>query len=206
MATHSTTLAWKISWAEEPGGLQSLGSRRVGHDWVTSLSLFTFMHWRRNGSPLQCSCLENPRNWGAWWAAVYGVARSRTRLKWHSSSQWDLTEAEDIKKRCQEYAEELYKKWSSWLRKSRWCDHQPRAGYPGIWSQMGLRKHHYKARGGDGFPVEIFQIIKDDIVKVLHSICHMIGKGQFSFQSLRKTMPKKAQTTAQLHSSHMLVK
>ena len=62
------------------------------------------------------------------------------------------------------------------------------------------------ASGGDGFPVEIFQIIKDDIVKVLHSICHMIGKGQFSFQSLRKTMPKNAETTTQLHSSHTLVK
>ena len=44
---HSSTLAWKIPWMEEPGGLQSMGSVRVGHDWVTSLSLFTFMHWRR---------------------------------------------------------------------------------------------------------------------------------------------------------------
>ena len=47
MALHSTTLAWKIPWMEEPDGLQSMGSRRVGHDWVTSLSHFTFMHWRR---------------------------------------------------------------------------------------------------------------------------------------------------------------
>ena len=47
MAPHSSTLAWKIPWAEEPGRLQSMGSRRVGHDWVTSLSLFAFMHWRR---------------------------------------------------------------------------------------------------------------------------------------------------------------
>ena len=47
MAPHSSTLAWKIPWTEEPGGLQSMGSRRVGNDWVTSLSLFTFMHWRR---------------------------------------------------------------------------------------------------------------------------------------------------------------
>ena len=67
-------------------GLQSMGSRRVGHDWATSLSLFTFLHWRRNGNPLQCSCLENPRERGAWWAAVYGVAQSRTRLKRLSSS------------------------------------------------------------------------------------------------------------------------
>ena len=47
MATHSSTLAWKIPWMEEPGRLQSMGSQRVGHDRVTSLSLFTFMHWRR---------------------------------------------------------------------------------------------------------------------------------------------------------------
>ena len=47
MAPHSSTLAWKIPWMEEPGRLQSMGSWRVGHDWATSLSLFTFMHWRR---------------------------------------------------------------------------------------------------------------------------------------------------------------
>ena len=86
MAPHSSTLAWKIPWAEEPGGLQSMGSRRVGHDWATWLSLFTFMHWRRKWQPTPCSCLENPRDGGAWWAAVYGVAQSRTRLKWLNSS------------------------------------------------------------------------------------------------------------------------
>ena len=51
MAPHSSTLAWKIPWMEEPGGLQSMGSLRVGHDSVTSLSLFTFMHWRRKWQP-----------------------------------------------------------------------------------------------------------------------------------------------------------
>ena len=51
MATHSSTLAWKIPRTEEPDGLQSMGSRRVGHNWVTSLSLFTFMHWRRKWQP-----------------------------------------------------------------------------------------------------------------------------------------------------------
>ena len=129
MAPHSSTLAWKIPWTEEPGGLQSMGSRRVRHDWETSLSLFTFMHWRRQwqptpgllpgkshrqrslvsceesdmteqlhfhsslwcigegySNPLQCSCLENPKDGRAWWAAVYGVAQSRTRLKRLSSS------------------------------------------------------------------------------------------------------------------------
>ena len=51
MAPHSSTLVWKIPWMEEPGRLQSMGSLRVGHDWVTSLSLFTFMHWRRKWQP-----------------------------------------------------------------------------------------------------------------------------------------------------------
>ena len=79
MAPPSSTLAWKIPWAKEPGGLQSTGSRRVGHDWATSLSLSCI--GEGNGNPLQCSCLEHPRDGGAWWAAVLGVAQSQTRLK-----------------------------------------------------------------------------------------------------------------------------
>ena len=51
MATHSSTLAWKIPWMEEPGGLRSMESLRVGHDWSTSLWLFTFMHWGRKWQP-----------------------------------------------------------------------------------------------------------------------------------------------------------
>ena len=90
MATHSSTLAWKIPWAEEPGWLQSMGSLRVGPEWATSLSLFTFMLGEGNGNPLQGSCLENPRDGGAWWAAVYGVAQSWTQLKWLSSSSSTL--------------------------------------------------------------------------------------------------------------------
>ena len=69
---------------EAPDGLQSMGSLGVGHDWVTSLSLLHI--GEGNGNPLQCSCLENPRDGGAWWAAVHGVAQSRTRLKRLSSS------------------------------------------------------------------------------------------------------------------------
>ena len=57
-----------------------MGSLGVGHDWATSLSLFTFKHWRRQWHPIQHSCLENPMGGGAWWAAVHGVARSWTRL------------------------------------------------------------------------------------------------------------------------------
>ena len=77
MAIHSSILAWKIPWTDEPGGLQSMGPQRVGYNWGTL---------EGNGSPLQYSCLENPRDGGAWWAAVYGVTQSRTRLKWLSSS------------------------------------------------------------------------------------------------------------------------
>ena len=61
-----------------------MGSRRVGHNWATSLSLSCI--GEGNSNPLQCSCLENPRDRGAWWAAIYGVTQSRTRLKWLSSS------------------------------------------------------------------------------------------------------------------------
>ena len=84
MAPYSSSLAWKIPWTEGPGRLQSMGSLRVGNDWATSLSLSCI--GKGNGNPLQCSCLENPRDGGAWWAAIYGVAQSRTRLKQLSSS------------------------------------------------------------------------------------------------------------------------
>ena len=78
------TLAWQIPWAEEPGRLQSMELLRVGHDWATSFSL----SWigEGNGNPLHCSCLENPRDGGAWWAASYGVTQSRPWLKRLSSS------------------------------------------------------------------------------------------------------------------------
>ena len=128
----------------------------------------------------------------------------------------DLTEAEDIKKRWQEYTEELYKKEL----------HDP-DNHDGVvtylepdvlecevkWALESITMN--KASGGDGIPVELFQILKDDAIKVLHSICQQIWKTQqwpqdwkraVSFQSQRKAMPKNAQTTAQLHSSHTLVK
>ena len=128
----------------------------------------------------------------------------------------DLTEAEDIKKRWKEYTEELYKK-----------DLHDPDNHDGVithlepdilecevkWALGSITMN--KASGGDGIPVELFQILKDNAVKVLYSIYqqiwkklssgHKTGKGQFSFQSQRKAMPKNAQTTAQLHSSHMLV-
>ena len=127
----------------------------------------------------------------------------------------DQTEAEDINKRWQEYTEELYKKYL----------HDP-DNHDGVmthlepdilecevkWALESITTN--KAIEGDGIPVEVFQILKDDAVKVLHSIGkfgklssgHRTGKGQFSFQSQRKAMPKNAQITTQLHSSHTLVK
>ena len=81
MAPHSSTLPWKIPWAEEPGRLQSIGSLRVRHGWATSLSLSLSCIGEGKGNPLQCSCLENPRDGVACWAAIYGVTQSQTRLK-----------------------------------------------------------------------------------------------------------------------------
>ena len=81
MAPHSSTLPWKIPWMEEPGGLQSMGSPRVRHDKATSLSLFTFMHWRRKWQPTPVFLPGESQGRGSLVAAVYGVAQSRTRLK-----------------------------------------------------------------------------------------------------------------------------
>ena len=127
----------------------------------------------------------------------------------------DIIEAEDIKKRWQKYTE-LYKK-----------DLHNQDNHDGViihlepdilecevkWALESITTN--KSSGGDGIPIELFQILKDDAVKVLHSICHKFGKlssghrtgkDQFSFQSQRKAVRKNAQTTAQLHSSHTLVK
>ena len=80
MAPHSSTLAWKIPWTKGPGGLQSMGSRRVGHDWATSLSLFTFMHWRRKWQPTPVFLPGESQGWGSLVGCDYGVAQSQTRL------------------------------------------------------------------------------------------------------------------------------
>ena len=81
MALHSSTLAWKFPWTEEPGRLQSMGSLRVGPTELLHFHFSLSCIGEGNGNPLQCSCLENPRDRGAWWAALYGVAQTPTRLK-----------------------------------------------------------------------------------------------------------------------------
>ena len=128
----------------------------------------------------------------------------------------DLTEAEDIKKWWQEYTEELYKKDLHYLDNH---DGVIIHTEPDIlecevkWAIGSITTN--KASGDDGIPVELFQILKDNAVKVLHSICQQIWKTQqwqqdwkrsFSFQSQRKAMPKNVQTTTQLHVSLTLVK
>ena len=85
-APHSSTLAWKIPWAEEPGRLQSMGFRRVGHNWATSLSLFTFMHWRRKRQPTPVFLPGESQGRGSLVGYCLWVAQSWTRLKRLSSS------------------------------------------------------------------------------------------------------------------------
>ena len=85
MATHSSALAWRIPGMGEPGGPPSMGSHRVGHN-LSDLAASVNSNGEGNGTLLQYSCLENPMDRGAWWAAVHGVAQSRTRLKRLSSS------------------------------------------------------------------------------------------------------------------------
>ena len=123
----------------------------------------------------------------------------------------DITEAEDIKKRWQEYTE-LYKKY---INDPQRCDHSQEPDILGCkvkWALGSITTN--KASGSDGIPAELFQILKDDAVKVLHSICQQMrktqqwpqtGKGQFSFQFQRRAMPKNVQIAAQLHSCHTLV-
>ena len=86
MAPHPSTLAWKIPWMEEPGRLQSMGSLESDTTERLHFHFLLSCTGEGNGNPLQCSCLENPRDVGAWWAAICGVAQSRTRLKQLSSS------------------------------------------------------------------------------------------------------------------------
>ena len=117
----------------------------------------------------------------------------------------DLTEAEDIKKRWQEHTEELYKKDL----------HDPDNNSGVIthlehdilecevkWALGSITMN--KDSGDDGIPAELFQILKDDAVRGLHSVCQKILRIEFSFQPQRKEMPKNVQTTTQFHLCHML--
>ena len=89
MATHTSTLAWKIPWTEEPGRLQSMGSLRVGHDWATSLSLFAFMHWRRKWQPTPVFLPgESQGRWGLVGCRLWGRTESdTTEATWQQQQQ-----------------------------------------------------------------------------------------------------------------------
>ena len=87
MPSHSSTIAWKIPWMEEPGRLQSMGSLESDTTERLHFHFSLSCIGGGNSNPLQCSCLEKPRDGGAWWAAVHGVAQSRTQLKRLSSSK-----------------------------------------------------------------------------------------------------------------------
>ena len=99
MATHSSTLAWKIPWMEEPGRLQSMGLLRVGHNWATSISLFTFMHWRRKWQPTSMFLPGESQGWGSLvgcrlWDCTVGhnwsdLAATAAGLSEILSSWWD---------------------------------------------------------------------------------------------------------------------
>ena len=86
MAPHSSTLAWKLLWPEESGRLQSMGSEESDMTERLHFHFSLSCTGEGNGNPLQCSCLENPRDGRAWRAAIYGVSQSRTRLQRLSSS------------------------------------------------------------------------------------------------------------------------
>ena len=101
MASHSSTLAWTNPWMEEPGRLQSMGSLGVGHTERLHFHFSLSRIGEGNDNPLQCSCLENPKDWGAWWAAISGVAQSRTRLKRLSSSSRESESEEEIKTKAE---------------------------------------------------------------------------------------------------------
>ena len=115
MAPHSSTFAWESPWTEEPGKLQSMGS-------LESMTERLHFHFslvcigEGNGNPLQCSCLENPRDREAWWAAVSGVAQSLTRLKRLSSSSSskrqgrekpEKIEQRKVKERSEDWSEDF---------------------------------------------------------------------------------------------------
>ena len=81
MAPNSSTLAWRVPWAEEPVGCSPWGLEESNKTEQLHFHFSLSCIGEGNGNPLQCSCLENPRDGGAWWAAIYGVAESQTRLK-----------------------------------------------------------------------------------------------------------------------------
>ena len=120
MATHFSTLAWKLPWTEEPGRLQSMGSLRVRHDRATSPSLFTFMHWRRKWQPTPVFLPGESQGWGSLVGCRHGVAQSRTRLKRLSSSSKERKGSpggSSAKERACQGRRHKRRRFAPWVRK-----------------------------------------------------------------------------------------
>ena len=129
MATHSSTFTWKIPWMEEPGRLQSMGSLRVGHNWETSLSLFSFMHWRRKWQPTPVFLPgESQGRWSLVGCCLWGRTES-ARLKRLSSS------SEAIKTRTPISPD------SWWCPKSRWSEHLQMSLFLVLQGKTSLHSH-----------------------------------------------------------------
>ena len=165
MATRPSTLAWKTPWTEEPGGLQSMGSLGVGHDWATSLSLSTFMHWRRTWqAPAVFLPGESPGR-GTWWAALVGshgvdwsdlAAAAAVLFPWagvprtdcwcsfcpalHSHSHcvcWHSLASSQASSAC--LKQTLSKYWVEWIG-NKWIDWQERwCQFPSLYSTLNGR-------------------------------------------------------------------
>ena len=139
MAPHSSTVAWKIPWMDEPGRLQSMGLLRVRHDWELHFHFSLSCIGEGNGNPLQCSCLENPRDKGAWWAAVY----ERVRHDWSDlaaagEKQWikklfrrspqlqssskSSTKTTHPRKYASSAGSYMLWSWHQWTRQQQWLD------------------------------------------------------------------------------------
>ena len=148
MAPHSSTLAWKMSWMEEPGRLQSMGSLRVGATEQLHFHFSLPCVGEGNGNPLQCSCLENPRDRGAWWAAVCGVAQSRTRLKRLSSSSSSMADS------CCTAEANTFKAVILQFLKKRMCDRE---------ATVSVQIFHSSVRGREG-PFKVSRCVLSDSV------------------------------------------
>ena len=241
MAPHSSTLAWRIPWMEEPGRLQSMGSLGVGHDWVTSLSLFTFMHWRRKRQPTPVFLPGETQGRGAWWAAISGVAQSWTRLKRLSSSSsrglpkefvgWNtITPRNFINWSCKltlyqrewdggggqppeksEVRAQSSKVGRLWFFGGR-CSRIFR-GTPKARSRLCVcRAYFLMTFAMSGVPLAssrqciLYVKLYTQIIMCKTCFCLIILPISWILHFRGLTMPKNAQTTTQLHSSHTLVK
>ena len=256
MASHSSDLAWRIPGMGEPGGLPSMGSHRVGHDWsdLAAAALFCGL------VQFSCSCealavkpcwpskpgaLGAPPSairasgWRTWLGAQSSNSCGRTSAMWLISSLWivhlvcmgfDYIASTPFLPSCFcLFFISLDVEYLFWPLSVFFIDGSSavfcvcillRGGEPELfllhhlgWARRSFISHHFtffKKNFFNWSTVELFQILKDDAVKVLHSICQQIWKTQQWPQDWKRSvfipMPKNAQTTTQLHSSHTLVK